>query len=351
MSTVLEHITALETAKSEMLEIFQDRGVTVPEGTSLVNFPGYMEQMSYGGIPCALTIKTLPGATVTATLDEVTVTATAGENGEALLILEKEGTWAVKASDGISENSIKVIMDYKLSENIGLVGTLEETPWNLISQVARTGQASAYWNIGDTKTIIMNGFECKVRIIGFDHDDVTDAASYGRNKAGITFDLAGIYDDRPYSNSSSDTWDESNLRSLMTSFYEPLLSVNPGLIDAIVPVNKGFVIDDYPVTMSYTSDRLFVLSAREVSTDSISFTEEGPQYAYYAAGNSYVKKYLNPNIVNYNKAYGWWTRSKPNRISGLYYNYHVSIGYSGAHNNLIVGEGIKSKGISFAFCV
>lgn len=345
MSTVLEHVTALETAKSEMLEIFQDRGVTVPEGTSLVNFPEYMEQMSYGGIPCALTIKTLPGATVTATLDGVTVTATAGENGEALLVLEKEGTWTVKASDGISENSIKVVMDYKLSENIGLVGTLEETPWNLISQVARTGQASAYWNIGDTKTIIMNGREYAVRIIGFDHDNVTDAASYGRSKAGITFDLTSIYDKRGYSDGRGHDWNESTLRSLMTSYYEPLLSANPGLIDAIVPVNKGFVIDDNPITMSYTSDRLFVLSGREVTSDNIGFDEEGPQYTYYAEGNSYFKKY------NDTPAH-WWTRSRSNGGSTRFNNYHVMIGYDNSHNELILTTDITNdNGVSFAFCV
>lgn len=63
----------------------------------------------------------------------------------------------------------------------GEIGTLEETSWSLIKQVAASGQGSQYWSVGDTKSIIVNGnvgtlalsnFSTKVYIIDFNYRNV-----------------------------------------------------------------------------------------------------------------------------------------------------------------------------------
>ena len=64
--------------------------------------------------------------------------------------------------------------------------------WQDISTVCKAGKASEYWAVGDTKNITVNGSTCAVMIIGFDHDEPTDTASYGRSKAGITLQTVHV---------------------------------------------------------------------------------------------------------------------------------------------------------------
>ena len=133
------------------------------------------------------------------------------------------------------------------------------------------------------------------------------------------------------------------MRGLLSSYYEPKLVNNKSLLDVIVAVNKPYMADSSTVT--YTSDRLFLLSSREVSTHLTTFSNEGPLYAFYSAGNSRFKQYNGSNT-------GWWTRSRPN---GTQFSNSISyvtnkVSSSPVANASVSGSG-SSKGVSFAFCV
>lgn len=279
-----------------------------------------------GGIPCTLTVTTSPNATVTATLDGTTLTATADSNGVATFVIEEEGVWTVSATDGVSENSVEVNTAYALSTQIGLVGTLEETPWNLISTMAKAGLASQFWSIGDTKTYTCNGVTYTAQIIGFDHDDVTDSASYGRTKAGITFQNVEIIDRTTYVFSGkTQYWDTAYIKtSQFNNFYIP--NIPSEMAAAMVAVNKQFKnASSYSsTTMSTCSDTVFLLSYREIfgTTGTItSAAAEGTRYAFYAAGNSRIKKLVSGTAENYS------TRSLSGKESST--NYYVYIDESG----------------------
>lgn len=71
------------------------------------------------------------------------------------------------------------------------VGTLEETSWDVISAIAQSGKAGDYWNIGDTKSVTINGnigsqaynTTLYVYIIGINHEGVNGITFQGFKKA------------------------------------------------------------------------------------------------------------------------------------------------------------------------
>lgn len=70
------------------------------------------------GIPCTVTINTVPGVTLTATFGDKNVTTVADESGIAVLVLDKEGVWTVTATDGNTSNSIEVDTAYAINKTI-----------------------------------------------------------------------------------------------------------------------------------------------------------------------------------------------------------------------------------------
>lgn len=48
--------------------------------------------------------------------------------------------------------------------------SLEQCSWQQISNIAQSGRGYEFFNIGDTKTVIINGKETPVRIIGINHE-------------------------------------------------------------------------------------------------------------------------------------------------------------------------------------
>lgn len=69
---------------------------------------------------------------------------------------------------------------------------LKRFTWKEISDISRSGKAKTYFSIGDEKPLIIDGIPHIARIIDFDHDRVVDVEGYGREKAGITFDLKNV---------------------------------------------------------------------------------------------------------------------------------------------------------------
>ena len=95
-------------------------------------------------------------------------------------------------STALTEGQTSVVITY--TENgvtvttpcaFRIIGTLEKTDWDIISEVAQAGNAASYWDIGDTKSVKLSGTcgtltldtTLYVYIIGINHQDVN----------GITF--------------------------------------------------------------------------------------------------------------------------------------------------------------------
>ena len=108
--------------------------------------------------------------------------------------------------------------------------------------------------------------------------------------------------------------------------------------NAIKEVNKVSSVGNNSSGLETTADKLFLLSEIEIfGATAYSYAGEGKQYAYYAAGNSTVKK-------KSGSAYGWWERSP---LSGDTTRF-CAVNSSGNAN---FGSASISLGVSFGFCV
>lgn len=284
--------------------------------------------IEFVGIPCTLTVQTGAGASVTATLGSSSVSATADSNGTATLILKKEGTWTLTATLNGTTKSTTVNVEHSLSGEISLVNPiLANNSWEKISEIAKAGKASQYWNVGDTKTFTCNGYTMTAQIIGFDHDNVTNASSYGRTKAGITFQFKDCYPITYIFNNQSRFYPYSKayIRSILAGFAQAT-AIND-LASYIVPVNKDCIQKQGTnAGLETISDSIFLLSEFEVAgTNNYAAKNEGTQYAFYAAGNSRIKNLNGSASI-------WMTRTVAKS------------------NESLICSVTKAGGISYSFC-
>ena len=200
------------------------------------------------------------------------------------------------------------------------------------------------WRIGDTKSIIMDGNNYTVRLIGINHDNKTSG-----DKAGLTFELVQVYGTSSASNlrsmnltgTNTGGWGESNMRTIVMNDMFGKLS--PDLQNVILSVDKLTSEGNISAIIKATSDKLFLLSQIEITGESSGvFAGEGSRYAYYTANNmpeDRIKQRAGAISL-------WWLRS-PLSTSNSEYRY---IGNTGALGNTFA-DASNSLGVSFAFCV
>ena len=198
-------------------------------------------------------------------------------------------------------------------------------------------------SIGDQVTLSLNGTNYAFDIIGFNHDTLTDSASYGEEtatgKAGITFQMHDLFFTLYKMNSSNTNrggWKNSAMR---TSTMATMKGYMPDDWEAIIkPVNKASGTGGGSSSGTETvSDNCFLLAEIEIfgSTTS-SVSGEGSQYAYYKAGNSKVKKRSGGADL-------WWERSPASGSS-----YFCRVGSGGSASS---GAASTSNCVAFGFCV
>ena len=199
-------------------------------------------------------------------------------------------------------------------------------------------------SIGDQVSLSLNGTNYAFDIIGFNHDDLTDAAVYGEatatGKAGMTLQMHDLFATTYPMNSSitnSGGWKNSLMR---TSTMATMKGYLPDDWEAIVkPVNKKAGTGGGSSSGTETvSDICFLLAEIEIfgsTTNSVS--GEGTQYAYYKAGNSKVKN--KSGAEDY-----WWERSPRSGDSG----YFCRVGSSGTATQ---SNANRNSGVAFGFCV
>ena len=186
-----------------------------------------------------------------------------------------------------------------------------ECTWAEVSEICKAGLASEYWQIGDIKPMVDGDTSTQLHIIGFDHDDVNDPFTYGREKAGITLEHVFVpnLSNAMYTLNVKVSWystdnDQHCLvrRNSLPSYLAN--SVPEELRNVIVPVIKDFYYTSQGANSTIV-DNLFVLSANEIfGTYTSGRGSEGTQYAYYAAGNEKIKR-----LATTGAAVNWWTRS------------------------------------------
>ena len=279
-------------------------------------------------------VTTSPNTEVTASLNGKTVSATSDSSGLAILKIPSYGTWTVSASVyglSVSKNyTIKAIAQYELV----LLPDLESSSWDDISFISESGNAASTWNVGDKKTINIDGTDYQFQIIGFNHDTKTAGGT-----AGITFQMVDCMNGEAQMNSSdtnSGGWKNCAMRTAtMASLFSKLPSALQNVIKA---VNKLTSAGSQSATINTTSDKLFLLSEVEIfGSTTYSKSGEGSQYAYYKAGNSKAKK------VNGSASY-WWERSPYGSNSAVFCIVDSSGGATTATAKY-------SSGVAFGFCV
>lgn len=210
-----------------------------------------------------------------------------------------------------------------------------DNSWEDIILACQTRNVPETWTVASQKTMTINGADYAIDIIGRNHDDYSD----GSGKAPLTFqmhDLYGItYNMSSGSGSNAGGWTSSLMRS---THLPAIFALMPTEVQAaIMEVNKKTSAGSSSSTINTTADKLFLLSEVEVqggATNSVS--GEGSRYAYYAEGNTRVKK-------RGSTATSWWLRS-PRASSTGGYCYTTTTGAADR------GKGNATHGVAFAFC-
>lgn len=212
--------------------------------------------------------------------------------------------------------------------------------WAEIAEISEAGNASAYFAVGDEKTIeLSTGEQLTLVILGFDHDDLTD----GSGKAGMTIGMKNLLATKYRMNvtATSDGWYESEMR---TSTMTTLLSQLPSdLQAAIKTVKKKATAGSNGETIETCNDKLWLFSYEELTRTNVEpEVSEGTPYEYWETiktGNEDRIKYLSNGQGS---ASHWWLRTV--RIGGLF-NIITRIGtISSVYGN-------ELQGVCFGFCV
>lgn len=294
--------------------------------------------LSQKGSPAECHVYADAGTTVTMTKGSKTLTAVAGSNKQAILYPAELGAWNVKRTWKGTTKTVSFTV-----EVIGIVycypftvgNDLESTTWADISSISELGLAQQYFKVGDQKSITVNGVKYQTRIIGFNHDNLTSGG-----KAGITFQMVDCLNttyNMESSNINTNGWLNCAMRKthLRTTIWGQLES---SLKSVIKTVNKLASAGNQSATIQTAQDTLFLLSEVEIfGKVTYSKAGEGSQYAYYAAGNSTIKK------VN-GSADSWWGRS-PYGSTASSFCFVAGDGGAGYYS------ASYTYGVSFGFCV
>ena len=200
--------------------------------------------------------------------------------------------------------------------------------------------------VGDTASVDGK----TVRILGFNHDPLTDSNAYGTKtgteKAGISFEYVDFvtYDSAMNpNNNNTNGWAAMPLRTTLNGTVYESLSIK----NYIKAVNKEYITTYNTGAKSTCSDKLWLLSCGEIwdngynggNTRGYAAATEGSQYKYYKTNlgsTSYsnstdvTKKTNTSSSANY-----WWLRS-PRYNSGhnfcMVYSSGSCSGYGASSN-------------------
>lgn len=213
---------------------------------------------------------------------------------------------------------------------------LSALTWEQISAISKSGgDLSRFFNVGDTKEIMVNSVAYDVRIIGFNHDLLEDRTNY----AGLTFDFVNCWGETHvmnYDQTNSGGW--PNTYVYKTVMPDIQSKIQTDLQNVIRPVIKLTSAGSKSTVINESIDTLFLPSEIELfGALNYSTAGEGTQYAGFST-NADRKKTVNGN------EYGWFSRS-PNVTSTAGF---CAVSTSGTSTYIAANQ---SRGISPCFCV
>ncbi len=244
-----------------------------------------------------ITVTSNEVSTVTATCN-ITVTLppppTVGAGGITHTAKQIQYTWE-------ELNSIAKV----ISDNYGTeVGQINNDTAEV--NVSINGKADTL-GIGDWTTV--NGKQ--VRILGFNHDTLTDTSAYGEGEtniyAGISFEYVDYISVNRLGNDDF-IWETCTLRGTLNNTTINSLENKKYIKQVSKPYIKNY---NNAGSVTDSNDKLWLLSVAEIwGSTSVggynkTITTEGTQYKFYSAGGTVIKKHE------------WWTRS----VSVYYSNY------------------------------
>ena len=203
---------------------------------------------------------------------------------------------------------------------------LNDYSWEEIVNIAKSGKAEEYFEIGNEKIITLaNGEELTLAICGFNHD--IDA---NNQKLPITFTTKNLLSGR-FEMNKTDTnkggWEKCRMRNITLKDIFELLPED--LKKYIKETNKGKVFD-----------KLFLFNEVEIFGETIYSEDDfGNQYEYYK-DKQHRNKYRNDE--NYSSWY--WLRS-PYSSNSTYFCYVTSYG------NANYFTASYAYGVAFGFCI
>lgn len=232
-------------------------------------------------------------------------TFTVGSTMLAQRELDALGEWAASYTyGGITYSAVVDITDLGVTK-IALAPTLEASPWAFIDKVSQAGLAASCWVVGDTKTLTTETDNTAVRILGFDHDILSEPGKGNGKRAGITFALVAPLDGTVRIHSVNEVTDWADKDIVTTTLPDKLEELPADLQAAIKTVGKMFLKPDTTGSSTNGSDaknggqmldvELFLLSEREIfgaarqSSPYYGFEE---QYEYYKRGNDFKQSQI-----------------------------------------------------------
>lgn len=223
--------------------------------------------------------------------------------------------------------------------------------WEEIATISEAGEAANYFSIGDTKTITIDGTDIILRLIGFDHDTLSD----GTGKAGMT-----IVAETPL----SPTMAVSNWNTLASDMKTKLKPLLPSDLQSVIkPVVKECDVDTVnavvvPVNVEF---ELFPLSFEECGIKTYGnrkytnsdwknyFTPLGTIYEYFS--KNYNSTYYGPFSTFLYKSLGCWYRqwARFGPVTGLFSQNNMS-GTSLKYANA-ASDKTSLRTVMMAFCI
>lgn len=190
--------------------------------------------------------------------------------------------------------------------------------------------ADEYFNLGDTKTITIDGYgDFEMEIVAFDADEKVDGT-----KAGVTWLSKDLIAPHIMNSTNTNTgdWEASEMRSWLKSDIYTALPTE--VQSAIVTVKKTYY--DYSSINTLTcEDNVWIPSHREMF-GSNSYETSGAMYtSYFTSDVSRIKNYSG-------RAAGWWLRSTD--LSDIFRTVN-GVGKSGSYSASI------NCGVALGFCM
>ena len=209
-----------------------------------------------------------------------------------------------------------------------------DNTWERIIDACHKNKVPATWAVGNSKTMLIDGTEYQIDIIGKNHDDYAD----GSGKAPLTFQLHDCYGElKPMNSTNTNVGGWTSCAMRQTHLPAILAKMPTEVQSGIREVNKLTSAGNQSATINTTADKLFLLSEIEIfGSVSESKSGEGTQYDYYKEGNSKVKNCSG-------SADNWRERSPSGRGTELF----CIVSRVGA---AVDGGAISELGVPFAFC-